>query len=68
MAPTAPVSPEAIDMAIQYRSTARTRPTAEGCEMNPEMNQAHHAITTAPASSAPQSQTGVTRRAAAALV
>ncbi len=51
-------------MAIQYTSTARMPPTAEGSETNPKMNQAHHAVTTAPASRAPQSQTGVTRRAA----
>jgi hypothetical protein len=63
MAPTAPVSPEAIDIAIQYTSTASTPPTADGSNTNPKMNQAHDAIPTAPASRAVQSQIGVTRRA-----
>src|SRR6267143_5148978 len=58
-APTAPAIAAEIDTAIQVTRTTRMRPTAEGSEMNPKMNHAHAAITTAPTSSAHQSHVGV---------
>ena len=60
-APTAPARAAAMDTAIQITSTARTRPTAEGSEMNPKMNHAHAAATTAPTSRAHQSHAGAGR-------
>jgi hypothetical protein len=56
---TNPISPAKLDVPINVRSPTRRRPTAEGSWMNPKTNQAHHVVTTAPASSAAQSQVGV---------
>jgi hypothetical protein len=59
-----PAIPESDDIAIEVTSTTSTRPTAEGSGRKPLTNQAHHVFTTAPASSAAQSHTGLTGPAA----